>query len=295
MRIRLDLAYDGTGFSGWARQVGLRTVQGEVEAGLDRILRLDEPARLTVAGRTDAGVHARAQVAHLDLPAAAWEAVPGRSASEPGAALARRLNAVISDDVVIRSVAPAPAGFDARFSALRRRYAYTVVPAGAVRDPLQRHRELWFDRPLDPGRLEAAAAALVGERDFAAFCKRREGATTIRTLQAFTWHAAGDRLVADVRADAFCHSMVRSLVGACLAVGSGRRDLAWLEEVAASPARSSQIQVAPAHGLELVEVTYPPEAELAVRARTTRAVRTLPPPRPERPGRPGPAAPQPDR
>ncbi|QGH70400.1 tRNA pseudouridine(38-40) synthase TruA [Pseudactinotalea sp. HY158] len=276
MRIRLDLGYDGTDFSGWARQPGLRTVQGDIEAALDRVLRLDDPARLTVAGRTDAGVHAHAQVAHLDLPEQVWLAAPGRSDRSPGEALATRLNAVLADDVVIRSVAAAPAGFDARFSAIWRRYAYTVLPGSAVPDPLRRREELRYPGELDLAALDRAAAVLVGERDFAPFCRKRPGATTIRTLEEFDWAARGERLVANVRADAFCHSMVRSLVGACLAVGSGRRDLDWLRGVAAGQERSSLVQVAPARGLAMVEVAYPPEARLAVRARQARAIRTLP-------------------
>lgn len=277
MRIRLDLGYDGTDFAGWAAQPGLRTVQGELEAALTMILRLPEPARLTVAGRTDAGVHAHAQVAHLDVAEDVWRAAPGRSDRRPGDALTTRLNAVLDDDVVIHSVAPAPDGFDARFSAVWRRYGYTVVPAGARRDPLTRRHELWYPRPLDLERLNAAAAALVGERDFAPFCKKRPGATTIRTLEAFDWRARGDRIVADVRADAFCHSMVRSLVGACLDVGSGRREHGWLAALASGSERSSQVQVAPAHGLAMLEVAYPPDEQLATRARQARAVRTLPP------------------
>lgn len=272
MRIRIDLSYDGADFSGWARQPGRRTVQGEVEAACDRILRLPEPARLTVAGRTDAGVHARAQVAHLDLPRQVWDALPGRSERPATEVAVRRLNAVLPEDVAIRTAVPAPAGFDARFSAIWRRYSYRVIHKP---DPLQRRRALLYDA-VDPAALNAAAGLLLGERDFTAFCKARPGASAIRTLQEFRWEAAEGGVVAHVRADAFCHNMVRSLVGACLAVGSGRRDLAWLREVADLDERSSQVQVAPAHPLVLEEVGYPPEAELAARARTARAVRTLP-------------------
>jgi len=277
VRIRIDLSYDGTEFSGWAKQPERRTVQGELEAACDRILRLTEPARLTVAGRTDAGVHARAQVAHLDLPAAAWDAVPGRSDLAPQAALTRRLNAVLPPDIAITAAVPAPEGFDARFSALWREYSYRLTYA---RDPLDRHFALAHD-PVDLGRLNEASQVVLGERDFTAFCKARPGATAIRTLEEFRWEpwrgetgAHGAR--AWVRADAFCHNMVRALVGAALAVGTGRRTVQWLREVAASAQRSSQVQVAPAHPLILEAVGYPPAAELAARARQARALRTLP-------------------
>lgn len=277
VRIRIDLSYDGTDFSGWAIQPGRRTVQGELEAACDRILRLPEPARLTVAGRTDAGVHARAQVAHIDIPGEAWRALPGRSDLPPERALARRLNAVVPHDLAIRSTAAAPPGFDARFSALWRRYSYRVIH---VRDPLQRRYTL-FREEVDGDLLNEAARAMLGERDFTAFCKARPGATAIRTLQRFFWEPWQDStgahgVVAHVQADAFCHNMVRSLVGACLAVGAGRRDVDWLREVAESNERSSQVQVAPAHPLVLEEVGYPQASELAQRAVQTRAVRAAP-------------------
>src|SRR5699024_8536914 len=145
VRIRIDLSYDGTEFSGWAKQPERRTVQGELEAACDRILRLTEPARLTVAGRTDAGVHARAQVAHLDLPATAWDAVPGRSDLAPEIALTRRLNAILPRDIAIIATTSAPEGFDARFSALWREYSYRLT---FDRDPLDRHFALTHD-PVD--------------------------------------------------------------------------------------------------------------------------------------------------
>ncbi|MFL6129327.1 MAG: tRNA pseudouridine(38-40) synthase TruA [Mycobacteriales bacterium] len=260
-RVRLDLAYDGGGFSGWAAQPGRRTVQGTVEEGLARVL--GAPVALTVAGRTDTGVHATGQVAHTDLPAETWAAL--------GDGLVRRLAGVLPPDVMVRAVRPAPDGFDARFSALWRRYAYRVThhPAGA--DPLRRHDTLAWPRPLDEGALAAAAARLLGEHDFAAYCRRREGATTIRRLLQLDWAREPDGvLVATVRADAFCHSMVRSLVGALLAVGDGRRPPDWPASLLASAARSGEVTVAPAHGLTLVDVGYPRDAELAARAEATR-------------------------
>lgn len=280
VRARLRFAYDGTDFAGWAAQPELRTVQGEVEAALGRILRQDEPPRVVVAGRTDAGVHARGQAAHVDIDSDAWAALPGRTHRTPVEALKVRLNGVLPPDIVISHADAAPEGFDARFSALERRYAYRIADASVTRDPLQRRHVVWLDKELDAVALNAASQTLVGLRDFAAFCKAREGATTIRDLKEFHWSRPADGpdaglLVAAVRADAFCHSMVRGLVGAVLAVGQGKRDLEWLAGIACGAERSSAVTVAPATGLTLEEVVYPPDSELAERADQTRAKRTL--------------------
>jgi tRNA pseudouridine38-40 synthase len=286
-RIRLDLAYDGTGFAGWARQPGLRTVQGTLEDALGRVVRLDPPPRVTVAGRTDAGVHARGQVAHVDLPAQAWDALPGRSARPPADALVSRLTGVLPRDVVVHRTQVAPPGFDARFAALRRRYAYRVADRPELRDPLRRDHVLWHPRPLDAAAMHAAAVDLVGHHDFAAFCKPREGATTIRTLEVFDWERPTDGpdaglVVATVQADAFCHSMVRALVGASLAVGEGRRAVDWPAGLLAGRRRDPAGAVVPPHGLTLEEVAYPADEELEARARQTRAVRVPLGPPPER-------------
>ncbi|WP_336213080.1 tRNA pseudouridine(38-40) synthase TruA [Nonomuraea sp. LPB2021202275-12-8] len=281
VRLRLDLGYDGSGFSGWARQPGLRTVQGEIEQALGRILRLAEPPVLTVAGRTDAGVHARGQVAHVDLVDEALAELDGNrpgqlSVDERLSALVRRLGGVLAPDVRVFRVSVAPEGFDARFSAMSRRYAYRVSDAVGGVDPLRRQEVVWHNRPLDLGALNAAAARLLGEHDFAAFCKKREGATTIRELQRLDWvREESGVLVATVVADAFCHSMVRALVGSLLAAGDGRRPVEWPGQVLAKAVRDSGVHVAPAHGLCLEEVSYPPVAELAARASATRRVRTL--------------------
>lgn len=280
VRLRLDLAYDGTDFSGWARQPGLRTVQGEIEQALGRILRLGEPAMLTVAGRTDAGVHARGQVAHVDVPETSLRELDGNrgplSVDERLSALVRRLAGVLDPDVRIYRVSVAPEGFDARFSALFRRYAYRVSDAPCGVDPLRRREVVWHNRPLDIDALNTAATRLLGEHDFAAFCKKREGATTIRELQRLDWTREPDGvLVATVVADAFCHSMVRALVGSLLAVGDGRRPVEWPGEVLRRGVRDSGVHVAPAHGLCLEEVRYPDDAELAARAAATRRVRTV--------------------
>ncbi len=263
MRIRLDVAYDGARFHGWAAQPGLRTVEGDVGAALATVLRIAE-VDLTCAGRTDAGVHARGQVVHTDL-----DALP-----EGPEHLTRRLNGFLEDDVRVQRAVEAPDGFDARFSAIWRRYAYRVADRPEVVDPLRRGQVLARSRPVDEAVMNAAALALLGEHDFAAFCKQREGATTIRNLIGLHWEREPDGLlVAHVRADAFCHSMVRSLVGCLLAVGEGRRPAGWAAEVLAAERRDSTVVVAPAHGLTLEEVGYPPDAELAARVEITRAMR----------------------
>ena len=263
MRLRIDVAYDGAQFHGWAAQPGLRTVEGELSGALATVLRLPL-VELTCAGRTDTGVHARGQVAHCDL------------AADPGdlPALARRLNGILDRDVRVRAVAGAPAGFDARFAALWRRYAYRVVDGTDRVDPLTRGHVLSWPRSLDVDAMASASRALVGEHDFAAFCRRRDGATTVRTVLELGWTRGEDGLVvADVRADAFCHSMVRSLVGCLLAVGEGRRPVDWPAQVLERRVRDSAVTVAPAHGLVLEEVAYPPAEELASRVAVTRARR----------------------
>jgi tRNA pseudouridine38-40 synthase len=272
-RWRLDLAYDGAGFSGWARQPGLRTVQGELEAWVTQVLRLPAPASLVCAGRTDTGVHARGQVAHVDLPA---------EALEDGALLARRLHRVLPGDVVVRSVRPAPEGFDARFGAVWRRYVYRLSDGGAPLDPLHRGWVVAVPSALDLDVLAAATPVLLGLRDFGAFCKRREGATSIRTLLDLSaTRVPGGPLAGvvelTVRADAFCHSMVRSLVGGLVDVASGRRDVDWLRRVTTAAARSPDVQVMPAKGLTLEEVGYPPDDQLVARGREARSVRLAAP------------------
>ena len=274
LRVRIDLAYDGTHFSGWAAQPGLRTVQGELSAALATVLRTPEPVRVTVAGRTDAGVHARGQVVHVDLDRATWARLPGRSDREPGPSLVSRLGGILPPDVVVRRAEVAADGFDARFAALERRYVYRIADPAAVRDPLRRHDTVWWRRPLDVAAMDEAARSLVGLRDFAAFCRQREGATTVRTLLDYTWISLDDGvLAATVRADAFCHSMVRSLVGALVPVGEGRRERDWPRVLQERRERAPAIHVMPPHGLCLEEVVYPADSELAARSLATRARR----------------------
>lgn len=281
MRIRIDLSYDGAGLHGWARQPGLRTVQGEVESALDTILRMPGQ-RLTVAGRTDSGVHARRQVAHLDLPEALWVSTIDHSSGkrgplDPGIVATRRLNGVLADDVRIHRLSVAPEGFDARFSASWRRYCYRVADRPEYVDPLTRGHVLAYPRRLDEDRMNQAAGLLLGLHDFASFCKRREGATTIRSLLDLRWDRRTDGvLTATVRADAFCHNMVRSLIGCLIAVGEGRQEPQWAGRILAARRRDPAVAVVPAHGLCLEEVAYPPDEELARQARAARNLRTLP-------------------
>lgn len=276
VRVRLDLAYDGTDFSGWAEQPDLRTVEGEVRRGLGTVLRTGAP-RLVVGGRTDAGVHARGSVAHTDIDSAAWARLPGRSDRLPEQAMVTRLAGVLPADVVVRRATVVSADFDARFSALRRRYTYRVCDRPAHLDPLRRRDTVTVRGELDLQAMNAATKALLGLQDFAAFCKPRPGATTIRTLQRFDWQRLADGVLeGTVVADAFCHSMVRSLVGAAVAVGHGRREPAWVGGVLAARERDSAVPVMPAHGLCLEEITYPDARDLAARAEQARAVRELP-------------------
>jgi tRNA pseudouridine38-40 synthase len=269
VRWRLDVAYDGTDFAGWARQPGRRTVQETLETAITTVLRLDV-APLTVAGRTDAGVHARGQVCHVDLPA---DLAPLHRREPLESSLLRRLGQLLPADVRVTAVRPAVAGFDARFSASWRRYAYRICDDRARVDPLRRREVLAWPRRLDVEAMETASAGLVGVHDFAAFCRQRAGATTIRSLLGLTWRRADGLVVATVTADAFCHQMVRSLVGAMLVVGEGRRAASWPAEVLQAGVRDPLATPASAHGLTLEEVGYPPDAELAARALQTRAVR----------------------
>ena len=269
VRWRLDIAYDGTNFSGWAAQAGQRTVQSELQGWITRILRLDEPAQLVCAGRTDAGVHARGQVAHLDL---------GSTVITDGAALTQRLNKVLGGDCVVRRISSAPPGFDARFAAIWRRYVYRLSDAGVPPDPLYRYQITQVRDQVDLGRLNKETATLIGLRDFGAFCRRRDGASTIRTLLELAARRVPSGPTAGViectvRADAFCHAMVRSLVGALVAVATGQRDHEWLAAITERGVRDSTITVMPATGLTLEEVGYPADHELAARVLEARALR----------------------
>lgn len=266
VRIMFDVSYDGTNFAGWARQPDQRTVQGLLEETLAMMLRV--PITLTCAGRTDAGVHARHQIIHFDLAQPIWD--------EFGSELLRRLVNFLPSDVRVNSVETAPSGFNARFSALRRHYKYRIcdVPTGI--DPLERVNVLNWKSPLNEELMNEASAALLGKHDFAAFCKKREGATSIRQLEQFTWSRdSSGLLIGDVVADAFCHAMVRSLVGPVIAVGEGRRPVSWPLGMLKSGARSAESLVASPEGLTLERIDYPADDELGTRALITRKMREL--------------------
>ncbi|MEW1826234.1 tRNA pseudouridine(38-40) synthase TruA [Streptomyces sp. NPDC088196] len=268
VRVRLDLSYDGTGFSGWAKQAGgRRTVQGEVEDALRTVTRSGAVAYdLTVAGRTDAGVHARGQVAHVDLPGELW--------AEHREKLLKRLAGRLPKDVRVWGVAEAPEGFNARFAALWRRYVYRVGDRPGGVDPLLRNHVLWHDWELDVDVMDAAAKSLVGEHDFAAYAKKREGASTVREIFDFGVRRRDDGVVEiEVRADAFCHNQVRSMVGALLFVGDGHRGAEWPRKVLDAGVRDSAVHVVRPQGLTLEEVAYPADELLAERQVLARRVR----------------------
>jgi len=263
VRVRLDISYDGTDFSGWAIQPGRRTVCGVITEALSTILR--RSVTLTVAGRTDAGVHATGQVAHVDLPADLY--------AEQSDRLIRRLSGILPADVRVRSQQVAPTHFDARFSGLARTYVYRISDAPWGVDPLRRADVVHWPRRLNVAVMQQASDRLLGLHDFAAYCRRRDGATTIRTLQQFDWRRADDLVEATVRADAFCHSMVRSVVGAVVAVGEGHMPVEWPAGLLDLDRRSDRVKVAAARGLTLVKIDYPPHDELAERNRVTRNLR----------------------
>ncbi|MER7642130.1 MULTISPECIES: tRNA pseudouridine(38-40) synthase TruA [unclassified Streptomyces] len=268
VRVRLDLSYDGTLFSGWAKQAGgRRTVQGEVEEALRTVTRSGEAAYdLTVAGRTDAGVHARGQVAHVDLPGEVWQ--------EHREKLLKRLAGRLPKDVRVWGVREAAEGFNARFAALWRRYVYRVGDRPGGVDPLLRNHVLWHDWELDVDVMDAAAKSLVGEHDFAAYAKKREGASTVREIFDFGVRRRDDGVIEiEVRADAFCHNQVRSMVGALLFVGDGHRGAEWPRKVLDAGVRDSAVHVVRPLGLTLEEVAYPADEGLAERQLLARRVR----------------------
>jgi len=275
VRLRLDIAYDGTDFAGWATQAGQRTVAGLLDEALSTVFR--NSVRLHAAGRTDAGVHAVGQVAHTDIPV---DALPNAYPRTPRTnqpeflPLIRRLGRLLPADVRVRGIVRAPIGFDARFSALRRHYRYQISTAAYGVEPDRARYVTDWPRPLDVEAMMTASRSLLGLNDFAAFCRHRDGATTIRDLQRFDWSGDGDLITAHVTADAFCWSMVRSLVGAVLAVGEHRRSPDWCRELLTSTRRSSDFAAAPARGLTLVGVDYPADSELRARTLITRELRS---------------------
>ena len=260
-RIRIDFSYDGTNFAGWAKQPDQVTIQSTMESAIATFTR--ETITLTAAGRTDAGVHATGQVIHVDLP----ESLELDD-------LAYKLNRILDEDVRINKIEIAPPAFHARFSALRRYYEYRILDENKVIPPLARFNTASWYRPLDVDQMNHASALLLGTHDFAAFCKFREGATTIRTLETYQWRRDRDGyLVGDVVADAFCYSMVRNLVGAIVCVADGRKDPEWITTLLEDKERVSDSMVFPGRGLTLYKVDYPDAAELLERAKKTVARR----------------------
>ncbi|WP_369806765.1 tRNA pseudouridine(38-40) synthase TruA [Mycobacterium sp. E802] len=276
VRLRLDIAYDGTDFAGWALQAGQRTVAGVIDDALSTVFRT--PVVTRTAGRTDTGVHATGQVAHVDVPADALPHAYPRSTREGDSEftpLVRRLARLLPTDVRVRDIVRAPAGFDARFSALCRHYTYRLSLAPYGVEPAEARFVTPWAKPLDLDAMTSASQELLGLNDFAAFCRHRPGATTIRDLQRLEWERVGHYVTAYVTADAFCWNMVRSLVGALLAVGEGRRSPDWTAGLLSETSRSSDFAAAPARGLTLVRVDYPADEEMAARNVVTRDLRTL--------------------
>ena len=281
IRLRLDLAYRGAPFHGWARQPGLLTVQGCLEEALNLITR--QPVLLTVAGRTDAGVHARGQVAHLDVPKAFWLSLSrGREESDQirGERLRARLEGLagrgLNGALALKQVTVVAADFDARFSALSRTYRYLICDDPRAQDPC-RLDIARTSSPLEEEKMQVAAQALCGEHDFLPFAKPREGATTVRTLHSFKVSRPYPGMVqAMIRADAFCHSQVRFMMGALIEIGRGKYQTDWIGELLAAGVRDQRVPLADGRGLTLWEVAYPPADQYALQAQKAKVVRTLP-------------------
>lgn len=264
-RFRIDLAYDGTDFSGWAIQPGLRTVEGDLVNALEVIFGKLENG-LRVAGRTDAGVHAIAQVLHVDLtPVQARRIKSG---------LPKRLNAMLPRDVRIHKVELAAEGFHARFSATSREYRYRINQS-AIENPLIGRYQLWHKYPLDASKMHDAGQHLLGLHDFASFCKRRAGSTTIREMKKLRVSEAKGEIVIDLEADAFCHNQVRSIVGALVAIGENTLSLKQLLAILDQKKRVGKFKVVGAEGLTLMKVNYPKDHLLAKQAEKTRNMRSL--------------------
>jgi tRNA pseudouridine38-40 synthase len=273
-RLRLDFGYDGTDFFGWSKQTDLRTIQGEFIKALTLIFGDDDNGfGLRVAGRTDAGVHAVGCVLHMDLSDAQLKRL-GRNDSMDD--IAYKLNGVLPSDIRVNRVSVAPAGFDARFSAINRRYRYRLADQLAAKNPLESRYTLETWGKLDTDAMNEAGQVLIGLHDFASFCKPREGSTTIRELQEITVKRVPNGVVEiEIQADAFCHNMVRSIVGALIGVGQGKADAAKIKELLEKTNREGSFKVVSPHGLQLMAIGYPADELLAVQAREARNLRTL--------------------
>lgn len=268
VRFKLDFAYDGTDFIGWAKQPGKRSIEGAILGALLLIFGESQNTfSLTVAGRTDAGVHARHQVAHFDLTPRQIKRM-GRYAA-PGiveGAIRDRMNSILDDDIRIFGCTFAPAYFNARYGAIYRRYRYRIADGVSVKDPVEARNTLWTRKPLDLVEMQATALSLYGLHDFGAFCKPREFGTTIRELREVKIARRTDEnqvVEIELTADAFCHNMVRSVVGALVAVGEGRATRQDVVDRLKSTSRIGSYKVVNPRGLTLLEIGYPADADLA--------------------------------
>lgn len=275
IRVRMSIGYDGSSFHGWGRQPNVLGIQQVIEEALETLIR--RAVRVIVAGRTDAGVHARAQVVHFDLTPTEYEHLPRRAPLSPPEALVRRMNGILAAQdgaVLILEAQRAEEGFDARFSALQRRYSYRIADGLPRWDPLTRGQTMWHRAELDVEKMNAEARSVLGRHDFLTYCKPRPEATTIRTLQEFSFTRVPDGIVvAHLVADAFCHNMVRALIGAALMVGDGREEPGFMRQRLVAMVRDSKTKLAHPRALVLEEVRYPRPEELAARAAQTRAKR----------------------
>ena len=265
LRIRLDIAYDGTNFSGFGTQPHHRTVQGELNKVLKKFLRVTS-IKTIGAGRTDKGVHARGQVVHFDVSANIWNQI-----KDP----MYKFRRLLPIDIQVRKVSIVPEDFDARYSALTRRYSYTVCDSKDGLDPLNSRFVLDYRKKLDDHSMNKASQMLIGLNDFYAFCKTRDGSTTIRNLIKFKWSRKSEVVTCEIIADAFCYSMVRGLVGAMLQVGTGKKNETWPQEIMLKRKKVTDLNVVSPKALILEEVTYPHPSLYKSQYELTRRMRFL--------------------
>ena len=262
-RLRIDLTYDGTNFSGWAKQPNLRTIQEEIEKALSTITQ--NQIATVVAGRTDAGVHAKQQVIHADLPE---DTIIEN--------LVFRLNQILDKDVRVISISWAEVNFHARFTPISRTYQYKIIDAGKVTAPLDRYDSAEWFRELDIDLMNAGSKLLLGAHNFFAFCKFREGGSTVKNLMKFDWHRDENGVViGEVKADSFRYNMVRNLVGAAVCVGEGRFAPEWMLKTLQDKVRISDSYVFPAKGLTLIKVEYPQPDQYLSRYKNNLSIQEL--------------------
>jgi len=264
-RIRAKLAYDGTNYAGFGKQPDQVSIQGELEKSLKQIF--NQTIKTIAAGRTDRGVHARGQWVHFDLPQSAWQKVKDAKYS---------LNHVLPSDIRILEIEKVIEDFDARYSALWRRYTYWVADKTHQLDPLRRHYVYKYGYKLDLAKLNKTSQMLIGLHDFATYCKPREHSSTVRNLMQFDWQVIDGLFVAELKADAFCYGLVRNLIGAVLPAGAGLIAIDEPKVRLVKKQRSETIFQAPANGLVLEEISYPAPALWAAQSKITRNPRVLP-------------------